>query len=203
MVKKLFVMCSLLLLAACGGGVKETLGLNREAPDEFRVVSRPPLSVPPQFSLRPPAAPGEVVPGEQADRKAKSLITGTGPDANTFVLPRGNVDTAVIPVESSPLSRRATPETNFLERAGAIDAQPNIRERLEQDKIAAHQTIEDDESWWDTFSILPGKKDPVVSAKDESARIKQNQADGKPVTEGDTPEAKQRDTGVLGRIFGY
>ena len=42
----------LLALAACSGNdVSDTLGLQKSAPDEFVVVSRPPLVVPPPVSL--------------------------------------------------------------------------------------------------------------------------------------------------------
>lgn len=47
-----------LSLAACGNSIKEEVGLRRTAPDEFAVVTRAPLSVPPDYTLRPPR-PGE------------------------------------------------------------------------------------------------------------------------------------------------
>ncbi len=51
-----------LLLAAAGcSGAKEALGLVQDPPDEFRVVSRAPLAIPPDFTLRPPR-PGEARP---------------------------------------------------------------------------------------------------------------------------------------------
>src|ERR1700743_853263 len=43
----------LLALAACSD-IKEDLGMGRSPPDEFAVVDRPPLSMPPDFGLRPP-----------------------------------------------------------------------------------------------------------------------------------------------------
>ena len=53
---------SLIALAACDSNtVKDTLGLERTAPDEYRVVSRPPLSVPPDFTMRPPTTATDVV----------------------------------------------------------------------------------------------------------------------------------------------
>lgn len=49
-----------LALSACGA-VTKSLGLTAPAPDEFRVVTKAPLVVPPEFALRPPA-PGELQP---------------------------------------------------------------------------------------------------------------------------------------------
>lgn len=196
----------LLTLAACSGGVQDTLGLHRQPPDEFRVVSRPPLSVPPQFDLRPPAAPGEVINTQDADKTAQSLILGTTSAAksNTFTLP-GNADTAVAPMEVKPSGKTTatvSPERSFLERAGAADADPMVRQKLEQDRVVHTQPQEEDESWWNIMSVLPPKKDPMVDASGEAERIRKNKDEDKPVTEGATPEIKQKDRGVLGRILG-
>lgn len=190
---------SLLLLCACSGGtVKDTLGLSRAAPDEFRVVSRPPLSVPPQFSLQPPSAtttaPGQLTPEEQA----KSLVLGTDPGAL-------RTDTSVAPVtvsKAGKLPAKTSAESTFLKNAGADQADPNVRNELVEEKFVKQQEDED-ASWWDVTSKLPDKKEPIVKAKDEAERIQKNEDEGKPVTEGETPETMGRDTGVLGRIFGY
>ena len=47
-----WLLAALALSACDGGSVANTLGMNIEAPDEFTVVSRPPLSLPPEFNLR-------------------------------------------------------------------------------------------------------------------------------------------------------
>jgi hypothetical protein len=46
-------VCALILLTGCDK-TKEVLGLKREQPDEFTVLSRPPLSAPPSIALAPP-----------------------------------------------------------------------------------------------------------------------------------------------------
>ena len=46
-------VCALTLLTGCDK-TKEVLGLKREQPDEFTVLSRPPLSAPPSIALAPP-----------------------------------------------------------------------------------------------------------------------------------------------------
>jgi len=64
-------------LAACSN-VQETLGLTTEAPDEFAVYARAPLSQPPDFALLPPAPgtprPQEATPTQQAQVTRGQLI---------------------------------------------------------------------------------------------------------------------------------
>lgn len=64
-------------ISACSG-IKEDLGLAKRAPDEFTVVKRPPLSMPPDFALRPPR-PGERGPeaAEMRQQARESLIGST------------------------------------------------------------------------------------------------------------------------------
>jgi hypothetical protein len=52
-----FALVGALGLGGCQSASK-ALGMSKVTPDEFRVVTKPPLVVPPDFSLRPPA-PGE------------------------------------------------------------------------------------------------------------------------------------------------
>src|SRR3546814_15701354 len=46
---------SLPLLAGCGGA-GDALGVNKRPPDEFAVVTKAPLVMPPDYRLRPPDA---------------------------------------------------------------------------------------------------------------------------------------------------
>jgi len=62
-------------LSGCGGFSK-TIGMAKVTPDEFRVVTKAPLTVPPDFSLRPPA-PGEPRPQElQPESAARVALLG-------------------------------------------------------------------------------------------------------------------------------
>jgi hypothetical protein len=62
-------------LSGCGG-MSKSLGLAKVTPDEFRVVTKPPLTVPPDYSLRPPA-PGEPRPQElQPESAAQVAMLG-------------------------------------------------------------------------------------------------------------------------------
>jgi hypothetical protein len=62
-------------LGGCAS-VRQALGSEKLAPDEFRVVSKAPLVVPPEFNLRPPR-PGEARPMElRADLQARTAVFG-------------------------------------------------------------------------------------------------------------------------------
>ncbi len=62
-------------LSACASAA-QALGVTKVTPDEFRVVTKAPLTVPPDFSLRPPA-PGEPRPQElQPESAARNAILG-------------------------------------------------------------------------------------------------------------------------------
>lgn len=69
------------ILAACGatsacGTLGRSLGMNAQAPDEFRVVTRAPLQLPPDYALRPPR-PGEPRPQELAPtEQARTALFG-------------------------------------------------------------------------------------------------------------------------------
>ena len=71
-------MLSLLAVGGCSqGSVQQVLGMSKRAPDEFAVVKRAPLIVPPDYDLRPPD-PGAPRPniGRTSDQ-ARVALTGT------------------------------------------------------------------------------------------------------------------------------
>lgn len=61
------------LLAGCTD-MRRALGIERSTPDEFAVTARPPLTVPPDFSLRPPGGGGAVQ--TQQNRRAEAAVFG-------------------------------------------------------------------------------------------------------------------------------
>jgi len=62
-------------LTGCNS-TRNALGMNKVVPDEFRIVTKAPLTVPPNFALRPPS-PGEPRPQElQPDSVAREALFG-------------------------------------------------------------------------------------------------------------------------------
>ena len=71
-------LCASLLLLGCSD-LRRVVGLDRVAPDEFAVESRAPLTIPPEFNLRPPQ-PGAARPQEASSSdKARKVIDTAGP----------------------------------------------------------------------------------------------------------------------------
>src|SRR5712672_2539335 len=71
-------LCSALLVGACTS-IRQMVGLDRVGPDEFAVESRAPLTIPPDFELRPPQA-GAARPQEvSAAERARKAVDTAGP----------------------------------------------------------------------------------------------------------------------------
>ena len=90
MINRLPIIVSALIVAAglvsgCAE-VRDAAGLAKKSPDEFQVMARPPLSLPPNFTLTPPT-PGAPPPQSgSADQQAKAKILGRAPQ-NTATKP--------------------------------------------------------------------------------------------------------------------
>jgi hypothetical protein len=101
-----------LAVIALGGctSVRQALGSEKTAPDEFRVVSKAPLVVPPEFNLRPPR-PGEARPMElRADLQARSAVFGVQLGATA-----------------------SDGERLLVEKAGGTNADPRIRAVIDEE----------------------------------------------------------------------
>ncbi|RKK04340.1 DUF3035 domain-containing protein, partial [Teichococcus wenyumeiae] len=66
------------LLAGCGQDTARTLGFTRDAPDEFSVVTRAPLSLPPSLGNLPVPRPGSTRPQELTGAAAGEAILAPG-----------------------------------------------------------------------------------------------------------------------------
>ena len=169
-------------LSGCGE-VRGALGYDKQAPDEFAVVARAPLSVPPNFQLRPPK-PGAERPQEPRKRHgARDLVVGR---------------TATTPVASPQALTSGDGEIRRL--LGTGKANPGIRELVNRETAAF---VYADEFLID--KILFWKKKPakgiVVDAKSEKKRLQENAALGKQVTDGETPTIKRKRGGLLDGLF--
>ena len=169
MKRVLFVIAGAALLTACENA-KESLGLETKPPDEFAVVKRAPLEMPPDYYLRPPA-PGQQRPQElRTDQEAKQAVFGAE---------------AVQVQEQRPVS---TGENILLQKTGATNIDPDIRRKVDAETA---EIAEENIPGIDKIRGLVGQKvdtpATVVNAKEEAQRLKDNERSGLPANEGDVP----------------
>jgi hypothetical protein len=180
-------------LAGCQS-TKEMLGLTKRSPDEFQVVSRAPLSMPPDYSLRPPT-PGAPRPQEgTVQQQAQSIVTGHA-DRNTLapdqIPPVGAGEDTV--AESAG-------EASFLQSASLGGVDPNIRKLVDQETAADEEdskSVLDDLIFWRKPAPYGTVVDPVAEQK----RLQENQALGQPVDTGNTPIIERKQKGLLEGLF--
>lgn len=173
--KTLILSCLLgaVSLTACSK-TKEQFDFSKKAPDEFAIVKRAPLEMPPSYTLRPPR-PGQARPQENTTvNEAKQAIFG--PETLT------GAETG----RQEPVSQG---EQILLQKTGADLTSPDIRDIID----AETSTINKDEKPTidRIFGSVTGKKyeapSEVVNAKKEVERIQSNIEQGKSVSDGATP----------------
>ena len=140
----LWTAAAVALLGAGGcSSAGKALGMSKITPDEFRVVTKAPLVLPPDYALRPPA-PGEPRPQElQPESQARAALLGQN-DAS-----------------------RSQGETLLAQKAGAERADPLIRYVVDDEfGDVAHK----DKSFVDKiFSFGGGGSQPATPANPQTA----------------------------------
>ncbi|WP_137181073.1 DUF3035 domain-containing protein [Roseomonas sp. AR75] len=167
----------LLALAGCGGDTARTLGFTRDAPDEFQVTTRAPLSVPPRLGELPVPTPG--APRPQDNRDPAAILAPGATAAAPSSAERALVAQAGGPV-GGDIRRQVDAETLRLDRPpqGTVDRLMN---------------------WFNT----PPTPGIMVDPTRESQRLRENAALGRETTEGDTPIVQPRSETFFQRWLGW
>ena len=172
-----------LALSGCSDA-RKAIGLDRNTPDEFTVVSRAPLTMPPDMRLAPPR-PGARGPQDatSAQLAASSVFGGASRTATASK------------ASGKPASQG---ESVLLGKAGA--AEPGIRNRVDQETSAL---IVADKRWIDTLLFWQKQEQPyqIVDPKKESQRLREAQAQGKPVNDGTVPTIERKRKAPLEGLF--
>ncbi len=173
-----------LAVTACGReDLQRNFGLIREAPDEFVVTTQPPLSVPPDFTLRPPA-PGAPRPQQQTATAA----------AESALVPQA----ALTQPASSPTGA-GSPGQEALIAAAGPPAPPNIRREVDAEaaKEASDTSLTDRLMFWKS----PPPPGVVVDPQKEAERLRENAALGRSPETGDTPVVKSKPKTIFDALF--
>lgn len=172
----LMILPLALPLTACDSA-KEELGLTRRTPDEFAVVRRAPLELPPELTQDarslPVPQPGTPRPQERATVDlARGAILGTD-------------QTPATPAAAGP----SAAEQALLSRTGSDQADPSIRTTVDREVVEQYT----DEKRPVIKRLMNIGKDNVegtakiVDAPAEAQRLQKNKSQGAPASAGETP----------------
>ena len=174
------LLSGLVGLSGCSEGMTRTFGLTRDAPDEYTVTTRAPLSMPPDYNLRPPR-PGAPRPQEQSDRQ--------------------QAEEALVPqlALGGPAGSSSPGQQALLSQVGPAPA--DTRRKVDQDAAtdAGENGFIDKLLYW----RKPDIGNTEVDAEKESARLRQNAALGQSPSVGDTPIIQTKKTGWFQNLFSW
>lgn len=175
------LLCGAVLLSGCSEGLVRTFGLSRDAPDEFTVTTRAPLSMPPDYNLRPPR-PGAPRPQEQSARQ----------QAEEAIAPQLAL--------GAPQGTSSPGQSALLQEIGPA-APSDIRAEVDRD--AANGTAND--SFIDKLLYWrkPSNEAAQVDPSKESQRLRENAALGQGPNVGDTPIIQPKKTGWFSSLFSW
>ena len=181
------ILISVIALTGCEE-TKRVFGKTKEAPDEFAVYRRAPLSLPPDSDLRPPtpgaSRPQVVNPKDQA-RVALGLSARK----------TDKVDLS----KSEDITKLSNGERALLTLTGADKANPQIRKLVEEKTSSLY---ENNETFTDKMVFWRSKqKGVVLDPEKELKRIREAQSLGKPLNSNDIPSVTRKKKGLLEGIF--
>jgi hypothetical protein len=165
----LTLLASALVLGGCSG-ISESLGSIRTAPDEFNVVTRAPLRLPPDLEDLPDPQPGLARPQElQPTEQAQVALFGSA-------LPQGGLSTG-----EQLLTLEAT--TYALAESEQLVIDPDIRGIVDDE----HLYILNDSTWLEDINPVTERGDPtevLIDVNKERERLQNNAALGLPANSG-------------------
>jgi DUF3035 family protein len=181
LVGSLLLFGALSLLGGCSDNLSRAFGLTRDAPDEYTVTTRAPLSMPPDYNLRPPR-PGAARPQEQSERQ--------------------QAEEALVPqlALGAPQGSASPGQAALIQQAGP-PAPSDIRRVVDQDANRANA----DEGFVDKLLYWrkPDSQQAQVDAQKESQRLRQNAALGQAPDVGNTPIIQKRKEGWFTSLFSW
>lgn len=171
-----------LLLSACGGNdLARNFGFVRDAPDEFTVTTQAPLSMPPDYTLRPPR-PGAPRPQAQSERMGAEealdpQLALMSPGAST------GANTPLTPGQQALIAEAGPPAP------GNVRSQVDTQAALSQPSKSFIDRL--------MFWRSPAQTGEVVDARQEAERLRRDAALGESPSTGATPIIRNRPKGLL------
>ena len=106
------LLCLTLTVSACGGGLSDAFAYKKNPPDEFAILKKQPLIIPPDYSLKPPNETGSKIARASTRVEAEQILTGREVDINEIA---------------------SDGEREILDRVGSNPSQNNVRAKIQND----------------------------------------------------------------------
>ena len=195
--RALIVTVLMIGLMACEG-LKERVGLTKNAPDEFTVITKAPLIIPPNFSLRPPRPGAKQLNVIQPSKRARKVLLKSRSKKQIVKGQLHNLDRDTHSADGlrRKPSKAEGAELQLLQNAGAIGVNSSIRQIVNQETsilAKSNSEIADRLIFWQ-------EKEPegaTVNAEKESKRLREAAAAGDPPNKTATAIIKRRKRGLL------
>ncbi|HTW26689.1 MAG TPA: DUF3035 domain-containing protein [Acetobacteraceae bacterium] len=170
-----------LVLSACGGSndLSRMFDFSRDAPDEFRVTTRAPLSMPPDYSLRPPR-PGAPRPQEQSETTQAEAVLVPEVELNQGATSMSQGEQALVQAAGPP-------------------APKDIRAEVDEESVKdiPSESFAERLMFWRPAPQPGTVLDPVA----EAARLRQDAALGRSPEVGSTPIIQRQGSSLFGNLF--
>jgi len=142
-------LASVALIATGCTSTSRALGLQKSAPNEFNILTKAPLVVPPEYNLRPPAVGASSAENNYSERTAREALLG-------------DVDSA----------EPSNGELALMAKAGVNSANPEIRLAIDGGNSVERKSnaFTDRVLFWRNGSIIDGDGNPVPIDPDVEAR---------------------------------
>lgn len=147
----LSALASVALVATGCTSTSRALGLEKSAPNEFNILTKAPLIVPPEYNLRPPAVGASSAENNYSQRTAREALLGDFDDAEP-----------------------SDGELALMAQAGVNRANPEIR--LEIDGVNSVERKSPDFTdrvlFWQNGQVLDAQGNPApLNAENEARRL--------------------------------
>lgn len=171
--RSVLILSLALGVSACGQ-VKEELGMTRVTPDEFKVTTNQPLTVPPDFRLPSPDPDARPSNGLSPTERAHMALTGRPPSE-------------VAPTQG---------EAALMRQTGADQVAPGIRGQIREEN---EDLYDDNRLLLDR--LVRGEEDgpdgEVIDAAAERERIREAEQANEPLTGSGVPVVRNRNSGLV------
>ena len=186
--KHLIILSATLLALTSCQDAREAVGLVNTPPDEFAVIDHPPLSMPPDFDLRPPRPGAQPINTVSPSTDAAKALYGEG--KMETVQQQG--------VTSLKMEALSPSEKAIINQTESDKADPRIRSKLDKEasqQVVGNRRLLEAITFWKDPKIV--EQGTVVDAVEEKARLDKARRNGQPVTSGGTPAIEKNNSVVV------